>query len=88
MSLGTELSAVVFGQHVLPILILVMFSSGVVSRTKFATVTPLTEEELKENIRREIANIPAEQLQGVSLNLFHQCEECVYVEGQHFQHHL
>jgi hypothetical protein len=40
MSLGTELSAVVFGQYVHPILILVMFSSGVVWRTKFKTVTP------------------------------------------------
>jgi hypothetical protein len=28
MSLGTELSAVVFGQHIHPILILVIFSSG------------------------------------------------------------
>jgi hypothetical protein len=35
----TELSAVVFGQKVRPILILVIFSSGVVWRAKFTTVT-------------------------------------------------
>jgi hypothetical protein len=35
-------------------------------------------KKLKENIRREIANIPAEQ------NLFHPCEECLYIVGQHF----
>jgi hypothetical protein len=39
-------------------------------------------------IRKEIANIPAEQLQSVNQNLFRQCEECVLVEGQHFQHLL
>jgi RNA polymerase-binding transcription factor DksA len=37
-------------------------------------------EELKENICKEIANIPAEQLQRINQNLFHQCEECLYVE--------
>jgi hypothetical protein len=42
-------------------------------------------EELKENIRREIANIPAEQLQMVQQNLFDLCGECLRVEGQHFQ---
>jgi hypothetical protein len=30
----------VFGQHTHPILILVFFSSGLVWRTKFTTVTP------------------------------------------------
>jgi hypothetical protein len=35
------------------------------------------EEKLKENICREIANIPAEQLQRVNLNLFSQCKECL-----------
>jgi hypothetical protein len=44
------------------------------------------EKELKEHICREIANIPAEQLQGVNQNLFCQCEECLHVDGQHFQH--
>jgi hypothetical protein len=45
-----------------------------------------TAEELKENIRREISNIPEEYLQKVNRNLFRLCEECVRVEGQHFQH--
>jgi hypothetical protein len=41
---------------------------------------------LKENIRKEISNIPAENLQKVNQNLFRRCEECVLVEGQHFLH--
>jgi hypothetical protein len=45
-------------------------------------------EEPKENIHWEIANIPTEQLQRVNQNLFCQCEECLHVEGQHFQHLL
>jgi hypothetical protein len=44
------------------------------------------KEELKENIDKEIANIPAEQLKRVNLNLFHQCKECQHEEEQHFQH--
>jgi hypothetical protein len=32
------------------------------------------EEELKQNIHREIANIPAEQLQRVNQNLFCWCQ--------------
>jgi hypothetical protein len=43
-------------------------------------------EELKENICREMANIPAKQLQRVNQNLAYWCEECLHVEGQHFQH--
>jgi hypothetical protein len=41
-------------------------------------------EELKENICREIANIPAEQLQRVNQNPFCRCEECLHVEGTAF----
>jgi hypothetical protein len=48
---------------------------------------PRTEEELKENIPREIANIPAEQLQRVNQN-FCQCEEYLHLEGLHSQHFL
>jgi hypothetical protein len=44
------------------------------------------EEELQENIRRKYVNISAEELQRVIKNLFCQCEECLHVEGQHFQH--
>jgi hypothetical protein len=46
------------------------------------------EEGLKENIHRGIENIPAEQLHRVNQNLFCQCEECLHVEGQHFQYLL
>jgi hypothetical protein len=45
-------------------------------------------EELKENIYREIATIPAEQLHRVNQNLFCWHEECLCVERQHFQHLL
>jgi hypothetical protein len=45
-------------------------------------------EGLKENIRREMSNIPAENLEKVNRNLFRQCVECLRVEGQHFQHLL
>jgi hypothetical protein len=44
------------------------------------------EEELKENICRKIANIPAEQPLRLEQNLFCQYEECLLVEGQHIQH--
>jgi hypothetical protein len=36
----------------------------------------LQMKTLKENIRREIANIPAKELQRVNQNLLCQCEEC------------
>jgi hypothetical protein len=45
-------------------------------------------EELKEDIHREIANIPAEHLRRVNQNLFRWCEEYLHVEIQHFQHLL
>jgi hypothetical protein len=41
-------------------------------------------EQQKENIRIEIANISAGQLQRVNHNIFYQCEECLHVEGQNF----
>jgi hypothetical protein len=56
-------------------------------KDKVYSSNPRTEE-LKENVRREIANIPAEQLQRINQNLFRRGEECVHVEGQHFQHIL
>jgi hypothetical protein len=40
---------------------------------------PRTEEEVKENIRREIANIPVEKLRKVNQNLFRRWEECLRV---------
>jgi hypothetical protein len=45
-------------------------------------------EERKGNIRSEIANIPAAQLQRVNQNLFRRCEECVRADEQQFQHLL
>jgi hypothetical protein len=87
MPSGTELSAVLFGQHVHPILILVIFFSWGFLRDKIYNSNPCTEG-LKEHIGREIGINPAEQLQGVNQNLFHRCEERLHVEGQHFQHLL
>jgi hypothetical protein len=36
-------------------------------------------EGLKENIHREIENIPAEQLQRVNQNFFHRCKKCLHL---------
>jgi hypothetical protein len=71
--------------HVLLIFILVIlfFWNGL--RDKFTTVTPRTEE-LKQNIRKKIINIPAEHLE--MLNLFRMCGKCIYAEGQHVQYLL
>jgi hypothetical protein len=49
---------------------------------------PQTEEEMKENFRQEISNIPAKHLQKANQNLFRWFNECLCVEGQHFQHLL
>jgi hypothetical protein len=49
-----------------------------------ASSNPRTEE-LKDNIRLEISNTAAENLQKVNQNLFRRCEECLRVEGQNFQ---
>jgi hypothetical protein len=53
-------------------------------KDKVYSNNPRTEEELKENFRREISNIPAMHLQKVNQNLFCRSEECLRVEGQHF----
>jgi hypothetical protein len=50
---------------------------------KVYSINPRTE--LKEIIRREIANIPAEQLQKVNENPSRQCEKCLRVKWQHLQ---
>jgi hypothetical protein len=63
---GTELSAVIFGQHVRLILILVIFFFCGCMKDNVYDRKPRTEEELKENIRKEIANIPAEELQRLN----------------------
>jgi hypothetical protein len=46
------------------------------------------EEDLTENICRDISNVPAEHLQKINQNLFRQFEECLGVEEKHFQHLL
>jgi hypothetical protein len=51
-------------------------------------MNPHTEEELKENIQREILEFPQEELLWVNLNLLKQYRECVLVQGLHFQHLL
>jgi hypothetical protein len=60
---GTEISALVFGRHIHPTLILMIFPSVVLCRTKFKTVNTIWKNY--KNIHREIANIPAEQIQGL-----------------------
>jgi hypothetical protein len=84
MSIGTALLAVVFGQHVHLILMPVIFFYCCCLKDKFDN-SNLRTEEVKENIRREIVNIPAEQLQRVNQN---SCEECLRVEERHFQYLL
>jgi hypothetical protein len=54
--LGKESSAAAFGQHIYLILMLVIFSSVLLTGQ-----TP-NGRELKENIRRKVANIPAQKL--------------------------
>jgi uncharacterized membrane protein len=56
------ISSGIFGQHVHPILILVIFFFWGFLKDKVYNSNTRTEE-LKENICRETANIPAEQLQ-------------------------
>jgi hypothetical protein len=48
----------------------------------------LVDGRTKKYINREIANIPAEQVQRVNQNLFRWCKECQHIQGQHFQHLL
>lgn len=49
---------------------------------------PRTLEELKQNIRQEIANIPVEELQTVFLNMIRRAEICIQVGGSHFEQRL
>jgi hypothetical protein len=77
---------VVFCQHIHLSQALIFFFWSCLTDTVYNRNTQL--QELKENIHRETADIPAEQLQGVNQNPFHMCRECLHVEGQHFQHFL
>jgi hypothetical protein len=76
MSSEKELSAVIFGQHIHLILILVNFFSWGCLRDKVYSSNPRTEEQ-EENICKDISNIPAEHLQKVNQNLFCQCKQCL-----------
>jgi hypothetical protein len=49
-------------------------------KDKVYSSNPQIEEELKENIHREISNIPRQHLQKVNQNLIRQCEECLHVQ--------
>jgi hypothetical protein len=48
-------------------------------KDKVYNSNPQTEEEVKENIRREIPNILVEKLRRVNQNLFRRWEECLRV---------
>jgi hypothetical protein len=74
---------VVFGQHVHPILIPVIFFSGLFEGQSLQPNAKM--EGPKANICWKTANIPAEQLQRVNQNLFHWRKKCLHVEGQHLQ---
>jgi hypothetical protein len=64
MSSETEIPAVTFGHHVPPILTLGTFFFWRCLKDIIHNSNPRTKE-LNENIRREIANIPEEQLRRV-----------------------
>jgi hypothetical protein len=76
-----ELSAALFRQDIHLIFSHVFFFFWGCLKDKVYNIDRRTKE-LEENIRREIANIPAEQ------NILHPCEECQHVEGQRFQYLL
>lgn len=63
------------------------FFRGLVEEKCYSPVLR-TREEVKESIRKEIANIAVEQLQTVNQNIFRRCRQGLRVEGQDFQSHL
>ncbi len=46
----------------------------------------LSEEELRRSSEEKIAAIPRDLLQRANQNVFRRCQECIRVEGHHFQH--
>jgi hypothetical protein len=82
MSSWAEISAMVFGQHIHPALILVIFSSVVLRRTNLQLKTLV--RRMNRKYSKETANIPAEQLQRVNQNLFCWCKKCLCVGGTAF----
>jgi hypothetical protein len=55
-------------------------------KDKIYRTNPHPEEELKENIRREILEVPQEELLRVNFNLFKRYRERVHAQGHYFQH--
>ncbi|PSN44724.1 hypothetical protein C0J52_16650 [Blattella germanica] len=49
---------------------------------------PHTLDELKENIRQQLALISADELQRVFRNFQKRCEACIRHGGRQFQHNL
>ncbi|PSN54228.1 hypothetical protein C0J52_03555 [Blattella germanica] len=49
---------------------------------------PHTLDELKENIRQQIALISVDELQRVFRNFRKRCEACIRHGGRPFQHNL
>jgi hypothetical protein len=84
MSSGTELSEVVIWPARSPDLHPCDFFFWGCLKNKIYNRNPRKKEELKENIHKESANIPVEQLRRVKQTLIHRYEECLSVEGQHF----
>jgi hypothetical protein len=82
---GTELSEVVFGQHIHHILMPVIFFLWGCLKDQMYNSKPRMEAELKENNLREIANIHAVCLQRVNQNVICWCEECLCVVEEHFR---
>jgi hypothetical protein len=70
ISLVTKLPKVVIDQHVHLILNLVFFILRLFEGQSLQQYPP-NRRRIKENIRRETANIPAEQLDRVNGNFFH-----------------
>jgi hypothetical protein len=81
--------------------ILGVFGDGTISRGLWASrspdltpcdfniwgnLIPHTEEELKENIRKEILEIPQEELLRVNFSLFKRYRECAREQRHNFQH--
>jgi hypothetical protein len=56
-------------------------------KDKVYRTNPHTEEVFKENIRRDILDVPQEELR-VNFNLLKRYKECMRVQGHHFQHLL
>jgi hypothetical protein len=57
-------------------------------KEKVYRMNPHTEEQLKENIQKEILEVPQIELLSLSSDFFKRYRECLHVHGQHFQHRI